>query len=155
MRPHLTRAETSLNIYDIEPCLYESAPGTLAKRNRFYQGRIDGRYLASGEKDFSQLPNLYVIMILPYDPFGKERMVYQFRSRCEEEPELDYPDGLRYIYFNTKGTIGGSSEIRGMLDYLQKSTEENAKGETLQMLHRHVEKVKLQPAVCKRLKNRC
>ena len=55
---------------------------------------------------------------------GQWRMVYQFRSRCEEEPELDYPDGLRYIYFNTKGTIGGSSEIRGMLDYLQKSTEE-------------------------------
>lgn len=143
----LEDAETSLNIYDIEPCLYESAPGTLAKRNRFYQGRIDGRYLTSGEKDFSQLPNLYVIMILPYDPFGKERMVYQFRSRCEEEPELDYPDGLRYIYFNTKGTMGGSPEIRGMLEYLQKSTEENAKGETLQMLHRHVEKVKLQPEV--------
>ena len=36
---------------------------------------------------------------------GQWRMVYQFRSRCEEEPELDYPDGLRYIYFNTKGTI--------------------------------------------------
>ena len=34
-----------------------------------------------------------------------------------------------------------------MLDYLQKSTEENAAGETLQKIHQHVKKVKIQPEV--------
>ena len=49
--------ETILNIYDIEPCLYHAGVENLAKRNRFYQGKIDGRYLAGGEKDYSHLPN--------------------------------------------------------------------------------------------------
>ncbi len=62
-------------------------------------------------------------------------------------PELDYPDGLMYIYFNTRGTKGGSPEIRKMLDYLQKSTAENVTGETLQKIHQHVVKVKEQPEV--------
>ena len=34
-----------------------------------------------------------------------------------------------------------------MLDYLQNSTEENVKGEMLQRIHRHVEKVKVRPEV--------
>ena len=136
-----------LHVYDIEPCMYETKTENLAKHNRFYQGRIDGRYLQSGEWDFSKLPNLYVIMILPYDPFGKDYMMYQIQNRCREVPELDYPDGLMYIYFNTRGTKGGSPEIRKMLDYLQKSTAENVTGETLQKIHQHVVKVKEQPEV--------
>lgn len=135
------------NIYDIEPCLYNSDMKKLAKRNRYYQGRIDGQYLKSGEKNYSRLPDLYVIMILPYDPFGQDFMVYQFQNMCREIPELDYPDGLRYIYFNTRGTKGGSPAIRELLDYLQKSTKENAKNETLLNLHRHIEKVKEFPEV--------
>lgn len=158
------------NIYDIEPCLYNLPLETLTKRNRYYQGRIDGQYLKSGERDYSRLPNLYVITILPYDPFGQDFMVYRFQNMCREIPELDYPDGLRYIYFregnepksrlvwtlatarelhtpvsmepNTKGTKGGSPAIRELLDYLQKSTKENAKNETLLNLHHHIEKVK-------------
>ena len=43
---------------------------------------------------------------------------------------------------NTKGTKGGSPAIRELLDYLQKSTKENAKNETLLTLHHHIEKVK-------------
>ena len=139
--------EPVLNVYDLEPCLYHPKEGSLEKHNRFYQGRIDGRYLRSGEWDFSRLPNLYVIMILPYDPFGEGYMMYRFRNKCEEVPELDYQDGLRYIYFNTAGIKGGSPEIRQMLDYLQNSTEENVKGEMLQRIHRHVEKVKVRPEV--------
>ena len=60
------------NIYDIEPCLYNLPLETLTKRNRYYRGRIDGQYLKSGERDYSRLPNLYVITILPYDPFGQD-----------------------------------------------------------------------------------
>lgn len=143
----IEETEPILNLYDIEPCLYYSEEENLAKRNRFYQGRIDGRYMQSGERNFSRLPNIYVIVILPYDPFGEDYMMYRFRTKCEELPELDYPDGLRYIYLNTKGNRGGSPQLRQLLDYLEESTEENVKGELLQRIHRHVERVKLSPEV--------
>ena len=39
-----------------------------------------------------------------YDPFGKDYMMYRFQNRCLEFPDLDYPDRLMYIYFNTSGT---------------------------------------------------
>ena len=42
----------------------------------------------------------------------------------------------------TRGTQGGSPAIQELLGYLQKSTKENAKNETLLNLHHHIEKVK-------------
>ena len=43
-------------------------------------------------------------MFLPYAPFGKDYLMYRFQNRCLELPDLDYPDRLMYIYFNTSGT---------------------------------------------------
>ena len=141
----LEETESAWNVYDIEPCKYHKKG--LEKSNRFYQARIDSRYLESGERDFRKLPNLYIITILPYDPFGEDYMMYQFYNQCEEVPGLAYGDGLRYIYFNTKGKKGGSPSIQEMLQYFQESTEMNAKGENLQRIHDHVKKVKILPEV--------
>ncbi len=141
----LEETESAWNVYDIEPCKYHKKG--LEKSNRFYQARIDSRYLESGERDFRKLPNLYIITILPYDPFGEDYMMYQFYNQCEEVPGLAYGDGLRYIYFNTKGKKGGSPAIQEMLQYFQESTEMNAKGENLQRIHDHVKKVKILPEV--------
>ena len=46
-----TTAEV-LNVYDIEPCRYHKKG--LEKSNRFYQAKIDSRYLESGERDFTE-----------------------------------------------------------------------------------------------------
>ncbi len=94
--------KSALNIYDIEPHNKDSQ--CLPKRNRFYQAKIDSTYLKSGENDFDKLPNLYVITIMNYDPFGADYMMYTVCNKCEEVPELPYEDGLRFVYFNTKGT---------------------------------------------------
>ena len=134
-----------LNVYDIEPCCYHKKG--LEKSNRFYQAKIDSRYLESGERDFTRLPNLYVITILPYDPFGEGYMMYQFRNQCLEVPGLEYRDGLRYIYFNTKGIKGGSPAIQELLHYIQNSTETNVKSKELQKIHKHIKKVKVLPEV--------
>ena len=139
-----TTAEV-LNVYDIEPCRYHKKG--LEKSNRFYQAKIDSRYLESGERDFSRLPNLYVITILPYDPFGEGYMMYQFRNQCLEVPGLEYRDGLRYIYFNTKGIKGGSPAIQELLRYFQNSTETNVKSKELHKIHEHIKKVKVLPEV--------
>ena len=132
-------------VYDIEPCRYHKRG--LEKSNRFYQAKIDSRYMKSGERDFTKLPNLYIITILPYDPFGENYMMYQIINQCLEVPGLEYKDGLRYIYFNTTGKKGGSPAIRELLQYFQNSTETNARSERLQRIHEHVKKVKVLPEV--------
>lgn len=134
-----------INVYDIEPCRYHKR--WLEKSNRFYQAKIDSRYMESGERDFTKLPNLYIITILPYDPFGENYMMYQIINQCLEVPGLEYKDGLRYIYFNTTGKKGGSPAIRELLQYFQNSTETNARSERLQRIHEHVKKVKVLPEV--------
>lgn len=134
-----------MNIYDMEPHLYKGMD--IPRHNRFYQAKIDSRGLGSGEKDFSKLPNLYVLMILSFDLFGKDRMVYTIRNQCKEEPELEYEDGLSFYYFYTGGTYGGNEAIKAMLTYMQDSRAENATDQATTELHSYVSRVKLLPEV--------
>lgn len=135
----------ALNVYDIESHLQDNTD--FPRHNRFYQAKIDGRYLKSGEKDFRYMPDLYVITITDYDPFGKDYMVYTVHNKCEEYPELEYDDGLKFYYFNTTGTKGGNTEIRELLLYLKDSKEKNAVNEDLKKIHQYVNKIKLRPEV--------
>lgn len=134
-----------LNIYDIEP--HKQDAQFMPKRNRFYQAKIDSRYMKSGETDFEKLPNLYVITITNYDPFGEGYMMYTVQNSCKELPEMEYGDGLKFIYFNTKGTKGGNEEIRNLLNYIQVSKECSVTDDTTRELHRYVSRVKIQPEV--------
>ena len=83
-------------------------------------------------------------MILDYDPFGKDRMVYTFRNCCVEDPAIPYKDGLTIMIFNTTGTIGGSQEIKNMLDYIQNN---NVSDSTTKQLNGFVNYVKSDPFV--------
>ena len=134
-----------MNIYDVEPHLQKNMD--IPRHNRFYQAKIDSRGLKSGEKDFVNLPNLYVITILNFDPFGKNRMVYTVRNRCEEDPSLEYEDGLKFCYFYTGGTGGGNAEIKTMLTYMQDSREENVTDEATAKIHSYVSRAKILPEV--------
>lgn len=136
---------SALNIYDLEPHLREGK--NIAKHNRFYQAKIDGRYLRRGETDFSKLPNLYVLTITDFDPFGRDYMVYTFQNKCEEQPDLPYEDGLKFLYFNTKGKKGGSPELKAMLNYIQNSTDENVTDQNIREVHECVQNVKVLPEV--------
>lgn len=80
---------------------------------------------------------------LPYDPLGMNRMVYTVRSKCEEEPDMDYDDGARTLFLYTKGTEGEPpEELCQLLHYMEHTTAENAVNETLKKIHRMVEIVK-------------
>lgn len=135
----------SLNVYDVEPHLRSET--NFPKHNRFYQARIDSRFLKSGERDFSKLPDLFILTITDYDPFGEDYMIYTVCNGCKEVPGLEYADGLVFYYFNTKGKKGGTPEIQAMLKYIMESTERNAVNEDIRRLHRCVGKVKTQPEV--------
>ena len=135
----------SLNAYDVEPHLRKEK--YFPRHNRFYQAKIDSRYIRNGERNFGNLPNLFVLTITEYDPFGKDQMIYTVSNSCREEPGLKYDDGLVFYYFNTKGKKGGTSEIRAMLKYMMESTEKNVVNEDIRNLHRCVERVKVLPEI--------
>lgn len=137
--------ETVTNVYDVEPHLKDALH--LPRHNRYYQAKIDGRYVRRGLKDFSGIPNLYVITITNYDLFGKDYMMYTVRNRCVEVPELEYDDGLQFVYFYTKGKKGGSQTIKNMLTYIQNSDSKNAVDEATREMDSYVRKVKNLPEV--------
>ena len=137
--------ESGVNIYDLEPHLRKDM--NVPKHNRFYQAVIDSRQLTSGDREFDKLPNLYIVTILNYDIFGKGYMKYCVHNHCEEVPEVDYEDGLTFLYFNTGGTRGGNEAIHALLTYLQDSRKENVVDEATDRLHRLITKVKEKPEV--------
>lgn len=137
---NMADVEVQSEIFDIEPNKYEK--DSEAKRTRYYHALIDSKILKSGV-NYKDMKNVTIIMILPYDPFGKGRMIYTIQNRCEEEPEIDYDDGVRTIYLNAAGAQeNGSQELCDMLKYIQKSTEENATNEDLKYIHSLAKEVK-------------
>ena len=100
-----------------------------------------------GDDDFSRMPNLFVITILNFDPFGYDYMMYTFENCCTEVEGLKYEDGLKFIYFYTGGTKGGNGNIKTMLQYLHHSTADNAMDDTTKELHGYVSRVKTAPEI--------
>ena len=131
-------------IFDIEPDKNDNPKdvAALPKRARFYHAKLDGENLKVGS-DYSVLRNVVVIFIMPYDPFGLNRMVYTVGKRCVEVPEMSYDDGARTIFLYTRGTEGNpTEELRQLLRYIENSVEENACTKELQELHKMVKAVK-------------
>ena len=85
---------------------------------------------------------MYMIMITTFDPFGKGSVIYTFENTCKEYPDLENKDGLKYIYFNTTGTKGGTESIKQLLSYLNYSKIENVKNDKISHIHDYVKTVK-------------
>ena len=134
-------AEIVPDIYDVEPNnKYERE--SLPKRMRYYHGLIDTQLLASGV-DYGRLQNVIIIIILPYDPFGRNRMVYTIQNQCVEDSTISYDDGAKKIFLYTKGTEGNpSQELKDMLKYIENSTQNNIANPNIESIHRLVEKVR-------------
>lgn len=131
-------------VFDMEPDQNNSAENreALPKRTRFYHAKIDSECLEAGE-GYQNLKNVVVIMIMPYDPFGMDHMIYTVRNRCEELPEMPYDDGARTLYLYTKGRKGNPTrELRQLLEYMEHTNEENARNESLLSIQKMVTKVK-------------
>ena len=132
-------------VYDMEMERKKKAVDVraLSRRVRFYHGKIVARGLNSG-MDYNGLKNVIVLMILSFDPFGRNRMVYTVKNRCMEEPDMEYEDGASTLFLYTKGTKGVPGDaLKQLLRYMEKSTEENAVNDDLKEVHRMVEIVKL------------
>lgn len=147
IEPEEESLEGKAAVYDIEPDQKSSEADrkVLPRRVRFYHGKIAARSLNSGV-NYDGLKNVAVIMILPYDPFGLNRMVYTVKNKCLEEPEMDYEDGASTLFLYTRGTKGASNEsLKQMLHYMEESTYENAVNDDLREVHKMVEILKIDP----------
>ena len=112
---------------------------------RFRQAKIDSGKMEKGDDEYGHLPDLYVILITDFDLFGKDHMVYTFKHSCVELPEIPYEDGVNILYFNTRGTKGGSQPIRNMLNYLQKSVVSSVVDKATAEIDGYVQDVRSNP----------
>ena len=89
-------------------------------------------------------------MIMPFDPFGENHMIYTIRSRCEELPDMPYDDGSRTIFLYTRGKLGNTpQQLRELLEYMEQTVEEKAANDELREIHRMVDTVKKDEEVSK------
>ena len=128
-----------IRFYDIEPNQYIEK--FLAKRSRYYLSLTDAKLLGTSKK-YKELPEYFSVWILPYDPFGDNRMVYTVKNMVVENPQLVYNDGVTRIFLYTDGEIGGNDELRALLRYFVKTQESNAVDEELQEIQSVVSDIK-------------
>ena len=118
----------------------------LIKRSRFYQGVIDSSLLAPGTRSFNLLNDTCIIMITPFDLFGKGRYCYTFHPYCEEEPDLKLDDGAVRIFLNSHGMNRNevSEELVALLEYMETMDADKIgnDSENLKKLHEYVEQIK-------------
>ena len=86
--------------YNVEMQVAKKAE--LGKRVRYYHGQIDMELLLSGS-DYTELPEVDVIFICDFDPFGKKKYRYTFTKQCEEEPGAQLQEGCKSIFLSTRG----------------------------------------------------
>ena len=128
-------------VYDTEAQKEDTK--NLPKRSRFYQAVLDSNLLLPGSVDFNKLNRAFIILIMPFDPFGKGFYKYTFRMKCEECPDLDLQDDVTRIFLNCHGTHPEmvSPELIELLHYMEKSTNEVAgscTSQKIKLLHQKV-----------------
>ena len=127
------------NVYDIEPNNYGAEE--LPMRSRYSQALTDVKLLGAGE-NYRKMPNYISIWILPFDPFGKNKMVYTVKNFVAEDTQIVYNDGVMKLFLYTGGEVGGNDKLKDMLRYFSKSDEKNAVDPELLKLHSIVQQVK-------------
>ena len=121
--------------------------GNLVKRSRYYQSQLDVSLLEPGSVNFNLLNDTCLILIAPFDLFGRGLYRYTFSGVCEECPELKLKDGAIRVFINTKGTNRSefSREFLEFMEYLTDTSDQKAKAvssERIKIMHREVQKIK-------------
>ncbi|MBQ4282892.1 MAG: hypothetical protein IJB96_03080, partial [Lachnospira sp.] len=64
------------------------------------------------------------------------------KNMVTEDTDIVYNDGIKRLFLNAKGSVGGNDELRALLNYICDSCEENATDPDLKKLHNIVKDVK-------------
>ena len=104
-------------VYDIE--MQTNNTFELPLRSRYYQSMFDIDLLSKGQS-YRELKKGFVIFICTFDPFGDNRYMYTFESRCRENTDIVLGDNVYKIFLNTKGLKGKvSKELKNFLSYIE------------------------------------
>ena len=71
-----------------------------------------------------------------------DRMIYTVKSIVVEKQNIVYNDGITKVILYTKGTKGGSQELKELLTYKENTTLSNAVDKELLELHEIISNVK-------------
>lgn len=132
-------------LYHME--MQKTNTGNLKKRSRYYQAQLDVSLLEPGTRNFNLLNDSCMILVAPFDIFGKGMYRYTFEGTCRECPELRLGDGAIRVFINTKGTNreAFSQEFLDLMEYLTASTEFSAQKSTskkIHLIHHRVEQIR-------------
>lgn len=90
----------------------------IPRRSRYYQSVSDIDHLDKGMK-YGALPDMYVIFICMFDPFGEGLARYEFRNLCMEGSRLELGDGTCKIFINARSKRNDvPPELKSLMDYL-------------------------------------
>ncbi|MDD3279854.1 MAG: Rpn family recombination-promoting nuclease/putative transposase [Lachnospiraceae bacterium] len=133
------------NVYNTE--MQQFRKSDLQKRSRFYQAMIDTSLLPVGSISYNELNNSYIIMITPFDLFGKDLYRYTFLPECQEAPGIKLEDGATRIFLNTKGKHPEdiSPELVEFLKYVENTddaTAQHSNSERIKRIHKRVQEIK-------------
>ena len=135
-------------LYDIEPDKNEKYKRAHPRRARYYTSLSDAQALRSGAT-YDSLPDMVIIMILSYDPFGSGDMRYEGKTTLTTHPACPYDDGIRRIYLYVDGKYDPENErekeVHELLQYMKETTAENAKSGSLATINEIVEAIKSLP----------
>ena len=121
--------------------------GNLIKRSHYYQSQLDVSLLEPGSVNFNLLNDTCLILIAPFDLFGKDLYRYTFSGTCEECLELRLQDGAVRVFINTKGKNRSdfSQEFLEFMEYLTDTSDQRAESsssERIKIIHKEVQKIK-------------
>ena len=100
--------------------------GNLPRRIRYYSSMADSDMLDKGVL-YSKLKDSYVIVICPFDFYGKGLHKYTFTNRCHEIEGLEMGDGTTKIILNATGTADDvQGSLKKFLDYVAGKPSDDA-----------------------------
>lgn len=88
------------------------------RRVRFNHSNIDTMFVEKG-LHYSQIPDVYVIFISNFDPFGEHRTIYHIQ-RVIAETGTVVDNGLHELYANT--AVDDGTDISKLMQYFRRST---------------------------------
>lgn len=104
------------NVVEIEMQVIDT--GNLPKRLRYYGSMADYDMLEKGVV-YSKLKDSYIIMICPFDYYGKGLHEYTFTNRCQQDDSIEMQDGTTKIVLNANSTENDVEPgLRAFLDYV-------------------------------------
>lgn len=110
-------------IYNVEMQVRPYTDLLLAKRMRYYQSTIDIDDLKPGDS-YDKLPKTFIIFLCPFDFMAGKRCFYIFRTYCQQDKDLLFPDEATKIIISSTGSITNDTPraLIPLLDYMNGKT---------------------------------